>query len=120
MPTGSAEVLGLSPEKTSLLLTGADMKNLAVESAEYKSFKAYALATAGAKSNALRASVEEGKYLEPGTINIIVLTNRSLTPRAMSPGHNHRHRGQDRGPAGFGRALHAKATFVPGHGHGHG
>ena len=35
-------------------------------------------------SNALRIAVEGGAYREPGTINILVLTNRGLTPRAMA------------------------------------
>ena len=78
------KAIGLSPKKASLLFTGVDMDNLAVESAKYKDFEAYALVTAGAKSNALRASAEAGKYLEPGTINMIVMTNRKLTPRAMA------------------------------------
>ena len=77
-------VLGVSPDKTSLLFTGVDMANLAVERAGYQGMEAYALVTAGAMSNALRAAAEAGNYLEPGTINMIILTNRRLTARAMA------------------------------------
>jgi iron complex transport system substrate-binding protein len=40
--------------------------------------------TAGVESNALRTSADEGLFYEPGTINVVLLTNMKLTPRAMS------------------------------------
>ena len=46
--------------------------------------KVYALVTAGVKSNAVRMSADEGRFYEPGTINIILLSNMKLTPRAMT------------------------------------
>ncbi len=42
------------------------------------------LATAGVQTNALRAGRDRGTYWEPGTINLIILTNRTLSPAAMS------------------------------------
>ncbi len=77
-------VLGRQASDTSLLFTGADMKNLAVQRAAEKGLEVYALVTAGARHNAWRASVDEGQYVEPGTINMLILTNRALTPRAMA------------------------------------
>ncbi len=76
--------LGRSPEDTSLLFTGADMKNLSVRKAAYKDMTVYVLATAGVQSNAVRTSMDEGLFYEPGTINILVLTNLKLSPRAMT------------------------------------
>ena len=77
-------VLGQSPERASFLFTGADMDNLAVRQFEFKELKVIALVTAGVESNAVRMSRDRGDYYEPGTINIILLTNRSLSPRAMT------------------------------------
>ncbi len=77
-------VLGQSPERASFLFTGADMDNLAVRQVEFKELKVTALVTAGVESNAVRMSRDRGDYYEPGTINIILLTNRSLSPRAMT------------------------------------
>ena len=62
----------------------ADMANLSVQRADFKDIKIYALVTAGVEGNALRLSQDEGRYYEPGTINIIVLSNYRLSPRAMS------------------------------------
>ncbi|MFZ5447789.1 MAG: adenosylcobinamide amidohydrolase [Thermodesulfobacteriota bacterium] len=69
---------------TSFLFTGADMANLSVQQSTFKDIKVYALVTAGVESNALRLSQDEGKFYEPGTINIILLTNCRLSPRALS------------------------------------
>ena len=79
-----ARVLGRSPADTVFLSTGADLECLAVERAADQGLTAYALVTAGVASNAMRASRDRGLYREPGTINVIVLTNRRLTPRAMA------------------------------------
>ncbi len=81
------------PETTSLLFTGADMRNLVKKTASFKKMKVVALVTAGVCSNALRMSADPGNFYElsqpvtpekPGTINIILLTNTRLTSRAMS------------------------------------
>jgi len=68
----------------SFLFTGADMDNLAVKMKKFKDMEVYALVTAGVRSNAVRMSQDNGNYYEPGTINIIILTNMKLTDRAMT------------------------------------
>ena len=77
-------ILGKSEKNTSFLFTGADMDNLAAEKARFKEMEVYALVTAGVRSNAMRMSEDEGRFYEPGTINIIILPNVELTPRAMT------------------------------------
>jgi iron complex transport system substrate-binding protein len=76
--------LGQKNQNTSFLFTGADLAHLAVEQATFKDMQVFALVTAGVEGNALRLSQDEGKFYEPGTINIILLTNCRLSPRAMS------------------------------------
>ena len=78
------DILGKSEKTTSFLFTGADMDNLAVEKARFKEMEVYALITAGVRSNAMRMSEDEGRFYEPGTINIIILSNMELTQRAMT------------------------------------
>lgn len=78
------EALGQSREGASFLFTGADMDHLSTQQAQYRDMKVTALVTAGVESNAVRLSRDRGDYYEPGTINIIVLTNMSLSPRAMT------------------------------------
>ncbi|MDR1607234.1 MAG: adenosylcobinamide amidohydrolase [Deltaproteobacteria bacterium] len=78
------EVLGLNKEKASLLGTGADLNNLVVTTRKYKDLVVTTLITAGVEGNAIRAGSDEGAFVEPGTINIIVLANRRLTPGAMA------------------------------------
>lgn len=77
-------VIKVSADTSSFLFTGADMDHIAVIHKQFKEMKVYALVTAGVKSNALRMGQDEGKYYEPGTINIILLSNMKLTPRAMT------------------------------------
>lgn len=77
-------LLGRSVATTSLLFTGADMDHLSVQRQQFKEMVVYALVTAGVSANALRTSRDAGGFYEPGTINIIVLTNMALTPRAMT------------------------------------
>ncbi len=77
-------VLGRGTDDTALLFTGADMEHLFVERQDYREMTVYAMVTAGARSNALRAAKDTGAYYEPGTINILVLSNMQLTPRAMT------------------------------------
>ncbi len=84
-----ASKLGLQPADLTLVGTAADMDNLAVVTREFPPFTVTALVTAGAKSNALRAGVDEGTNIEPadppaGTINIMVLTNARLTDGALT------------------------------------
>jgi len=73
-----------SPDTSSFMMTGADIDKLAVRTAAFRDMRVYALVTAGVSSNALRTSVDEGNYYEPGTINIILLTNMKLSQRAMT------------------------------------
>jgi ABC-type Fe3+-hydroxamate transport system substrate-binding protein len=84
------EVIGKTEGRSSFLFTGADMDNLAIKKKKFKDMEVYALVTAGVKSNAVRMSKDEGRFYEPGTINIILLPNMELTPRAMQC-----HRGQN-------------------------
>ncbi len=71
-------------QTTSFLITGADMGNLSVQTKRFKDMKVTALATAGVMSNAVRMSQDTGMYYEPGTINIIIMANMGLSPRAMT------------------------------------
>lgn len=77
-------VLKKSKKNTSFIFTGADMDNIAVKKESYKDITVYAMVTAGVESNATRASRDEGKHYEPGTINILILSNAKLSPRAMT------------------------------------
>lgn len=86
-------VLGLQKQSTAMLFTGADMDNLAVIKKSYRDMDVTALVTAGVAGNALRMAFDEGKFYEPetpvhpdkpGTINILLLSNMQLTPRAMT------------------------------------
>lgn len=76
--------LDLQAEDTSLLFTGADMDHLAVVEKSHKEMRVVALVTAGVQSNAMRMGVDEGGFYEPGTINVIILSNMRLSPRAMA------------------------------------
>ncbi len=78
------DTLGLNTKTSSFLFTGADMDNLAIAHEKFRDMEVYALVTAGVRSNALRMSADPGRYYEPGTINIIILSNMELTPRAMT------------------------------------
>jgi len=75
---------GREKETASFLMTGADMDNLSVTQKSFKEMKVTALITAGVLSNAVRMSKDEGQFYEPGTINIIILTNMKLSKRAMT------------------------------------
>ncbi|EFK12239.1 adenosylcobinamide amidohydrolase [delta proteobacterium NaphS2] len=78
------DILGVSEDTASFLFTGADMDHIAVVRKEFRDMVVYALVTAGVKSNALRMGKDEGKYYEPGTINIILLADMKLSTRAMT------------------------------------
>ncbi|RZB36577.1 MAG: hypothetical protein SRB2_02073 [Desulfobacteraceae bacterium Eth-SRB2] len=80
-----ADNLGFDAGEYAGLMTGANMDNLSVQKRTYKDLKATVLVTAGVRGNALRMSKDSGIYNnKPGTINIIVLTNRRLSPSAMA------------------------------------
>jgi len=77
-------LLNRSEKNNAFLFTGADMDNLSVRCQKFKDMEVYALVTAGVKSNAVRMSKDTGSYYEPGTVNIILLSNMKLSDRAMS------------------------------------
>ncbi len=83
-----ANALGVGRGEMATMATAADMDNLAVVTREFGPLTVTVLATAGAKTNAIRTGVDEGTYIEgeapPGTINIMVLTNARLTDAAMA------------------------------------
>lgn len=75
---------GKSARTTAFLITGADMDNLSIRTETFKEMSVTALVTAGVMSNALRMSQDAGLFYEPGTINIIIMTNMALSDRAMT------------------------------------
>lgn len=75
---------GLDGKSSALLHTGADVANLADVERAWDGMRVRVLATAGVDGNAMRASVDTGAYVEPGTVNLIILGNRRLTPAAMT------------------------------------
>lgn len=77
-------VVDRKPEASSFLFTGADMDNLSVQKQSFREMVVYAVVTAGVKSNAMRMSQDAGSFYEPGTINILLLTNMQLSARAMT------------------------------------
>lgn len=77
-------VLNLNEKSVSLLFTGADMDNLTITEKKFKKIKVISLVTAGVRGNALKLSKDNGGFYEPGTINIILMTNMKLTKRAMT------------------------------------
>lgn len=77
-------VLGKSEKDAGFLFTGADMDNLAIVRKKFREMEVTALVTAGVRSNAVRMGKDTGNYYEPGTINVILLPNMKLTPRAMN------------------------------------
>lgn len=80
----ACRIVERDPSTSSFLYTGARMDSLAVVKTEYKDMKVFALDTAGVKGNAMRAGVDNGVHYEPGTINIVLLTNMRLTARART------------------------------------
>lgn len=75
---------GKNDKTASFLMTGANMDNLSIKEKQFKDMKVVVLATAGVMSNAVRMSKDTGKYYEPGTINIMIMTNMQLSMRAMT------------------------------------
>lgn len=87
------QAVELDPATTAMLFTGADMDNLALTTRNFRDMEVHALVTAGVMSNAVRMSADTGAFYEPesqagnnkpGTINILLLTNMRLSPRAMT------------------------------------
>ena len=87
--------LELDQQSTAMMFTGANMDNLAVVTKSYKEMEVTALVTAGVLGNAVRMGADTGLFYEPdsletrkkhGTINIILLSNMQLSPRAMTRG----------------------------------
>ncbi len=71
--------------------TGVDMDNVAYAEESYRDLWVAAFTTAGVKGNAMRAGYDaatkyevDGEFLDVGTINIILITNASLTDAAMA------------------------------------
>ncbi|HJV92324.1 MAG TPA: adenosylcobinamide amidohydrolase [Azonexus sp.] len=83
-----AKLLHLDKSAVAGMSTAADLDNLAVVSKSYGPLTVTVLATAGAKSNAIRTGVDAGTYIEgntpAGTINLMVLTNIRLTDAALA------------------------------------
>ena len=85
------QVLGIPRNDLSFLSTGANMNNLAVCEKSYQDRTVCCLATGGV-GNALRSGVDVADWVENdgiytktlGTINIILLTNVTLTDGAMA------------------------------------
>jgi adenosylcobinamide hydrolase len=86
------QALGISPKNIAFLSTGVDMDQLAISERSFQNLKVCCIATAGAKGNALRSGVEVANYVEKpgslvktnGTINLLILTNSTLTDGAMA------------------------------------
>lgn len=84
--------LGISSQEIAFLSTGADMDNLATREEDYQEFMVSCLTTAGVKGNAQRMGVDKASSVErngkfekiSGTINIILLTNATLSDGAMA------------------------------------
>jgi adenosylcobinamide hydrolase len=84
--------LGLRRSSVTFMSTGVDMDKLAFCEKSFEDFHVCCIATGGARNNALRMGVDEGQWTEketgfqakPGTINIILLTNVTLTWGAMA------------------------------------
>ena len=76
--------LGYTQASYAGLMTGADMDNLSIQVRREGDLEAVALVTAGTRGNAQRMSKDVGYAHASGTINIILLTNRKLTPEAMA------------------------------------
>ena len=83
-----AGLLQLDKSAVAGMSTAADLDNLAVVTQSYGPLTVTVLATAGARSNAIRTGVDAGTYIEgntpAGTINIMLLTNIRLTDAAMA------------------------------------
>ena len=86
------EALGVPSEELTSLWTGVDLQNMAVASRSFEDLTVVVLVTAGVRSNAQRLGEDRAGHLERcggfsrlhGTINVVLLTNASLTQGAMA------------------------------------
>ena len=78
------QTLKLDENEADILSTGADMNNLVIRNARFRDLSVAVLVTAGVESNAIRSGRDTGRYYEPGTINIIVLSSHKLDRRAAT------------------------------------
>ncbi len=76
--------MGFATHEYAGLMTGAHMDNLAIREETHENLRVVALVTAGVKGNAMRMSRDTGACYKLGTINIIVMTNRSLSAGSMA------------------------------------
>jgi len=83
--------LGYKDKELTLLSTGVDMDNLSIKRKKFREFEVVCFVTAGISSNAMRAGEDRaksyeknGKFFKTGTINIILITNVSLTDSALT------------------------------------
>ena len=84
--------LGLRRSDITFLSTAVNMEQVAICEQKYCDFHVCCIATGGARNNALRTGVDEGRWVEKdngfvpksGTINIILLTNVTLKWGAMA------------------------------------
>lgn len=84
--------LNLNPHDIAMLYTGADMDNISIKKEQFQDIKICACVTAGVKTNAQRIGVDKAASIEVkkgcfesfGTVNVIILTNASLTDGAMA------------------------------------
>ena len=84
-----AGMLGMDPQDGSFLFTGVNMDHMAFSTHRFGDMVVWVAATAG-KGNAMRAGVDEGRYIQKGnrwervgTVNVMVFLNMALTPGAM-------------------------------------
>lgn len=77
-------VMGKGRRESSFLMTGASLDCLALIKAQFRDTTVYALVTAGVRGNAIRSAYDEGLFYEPGTINIILMANATLSSRART------------------------------------
>ena len=86
-----AEALSIDRGEVVQMATAADLDNYAAVTKAYGPLTVTVLATAGARSNALRTGVDMGTHIEGeraddahGTINIMLLSNVQMTDGAMA------------------------------------
>jgi adenosylcobinamide amidohydrolase/ABC-type Fe3+-hydroxamate transport system substrate-binding protein len=77
-------VLDLDKDTADIMMTGADINNTAVTAASYRDMSVTAIVTGGVESNAVRTSKDAGSWYEPGTINILIMTNHRLSEQGAT------------------------------------
>jgi adenosylcobinamide amidohydrolase len=84
--------LGMGPKAIAFISTGVDMDQLAFCERSHERVKVCCFATAGTRGNALRTGVDTASFVERpgqflnsvGTINVVVLTNVTLSKGALA------------------------------------